>query len=123
MPYSLYSCRKKVYYQLTTYPLPCLVLFFIFCRHMRMYFQIQCHLGCHRKEGLNIKFNLFLELNFQSPTVPHQPQRNKRNSAPSTRIAQQRVCKRKSLSLCCPCSFSSQEIWFMAHVCRLSSYQ
>jgi hypothetical protein len=58
-----------------------------------------------------------------SASLPNQvayrtnPEETKINLATSGRIDEERVCERKSFTLCCPCSFSSQERWFMENVC------
>ena len=49
IPFSLYFCTRKIFFLLTTYPLPLLVLLLKFCRGMKMCFPRKYHRGCHHR--------------------------------------------------------------------------
>jgi hypothetical protein len=50
---------------------------------------------------------------FRTGLHTHQLGGDKRNSETSGGINQERACKGKSFTLCCPCSFSAQEKWIV----------
>jgi hypothetical protein len=92
MPCSLYSYAKTIFFPLTTYPLLCLVLFLCATGIWRCVFGGSTTRVATQERDWTSNRPCSWCFSPKPCTIPYQPGGNQRNSVPSIRAHQQRVC-------------------------------